>query len=98
MGVSSHHVSTFSPPAPKVRFIDDPMQRTTTNSLPWWKLLLYVACGNTLIAIVLWLAEGHGFGAFLTLSQCIGLSICFACQALERLVGDRWGRGVLFGW
>lgn len=58
---------------------------------PLWQLLPMMVVGNTVIALVLWLAAPRDFIDYWVVSNCVGFGVCFmqiAC--LKLLPGRRW--------
>ena len=64
--------------------------RLSPGGLAWWRVVLYALLGNSLIAIVLWLAEVHD--SFIDLwitSQSIGFSIMAVHVVIAAVLGSR---------
>lgn len=67
------------------------MTRWGLWSRPWWQVMLLFLPGNTLIAVVLWLASPRSFFDYWVVSNCVGYGICLTDMALAHVLqARRW--------
>lgn len=66
--------------------------RLSPEGLTWWQIILYALVGNSLIGLVLWLAEVHdSFYELWITSQAIGFSIMSVHVVIAGILGTgRW--------